>query len=620
MRTYLGYITIFLLVPVLTLFIFLSYQEWSSAESPYRVLDERIPIDSIELAQTSYMTAANGKVISELSDGGKRTYLKLEDIPLFLENLFIVSEDQKFYEHGGVDLSGISRALLINSQHDAIEQGGSTITQQLARNVYLNHDRTYNRKLSELLYAYQLERKKSKPEIMELYLNAIYFSNGAYGIEAASQLYFSKPTQALSKAELAFLAAIPNNPVHYNPLEHFDATKNRQERLLKQMVAEGELERDEYDRLIKSTIRLNLSTTVELYPDYVTYVHQELKNLVASSEGLSKPLQSSDEAVRQQAEAELGKKVEKLLHSGVTIHTALDTKLQTQSKTALQANIGGNDIEGAIVVIQHHTHELVSLIGGKDYKKNSFNRAYQSYRQPGSAIKPLLDYAPYIEETGADINQLVSGASYCSNSYCPRNYSGDSYGMVTLRTAFAQSYNTPAIRLFEKTGIKKSFSYLDAFDFKRITMKDHHISSAIGGFEYGMSPLELTNAYTSFEDGHYQPARAIMKVTDQDGKILYSWKDKPREVWSENTVSKMRKLLHEVTVTGTGRKAYFPTAYIGGKTGTTNDVKDMWFVGQTANYTTGVWIGKDRPANLQAMYARSPHMLIWKDISQTAEQ
>lgn len=620
MRTYLGYITIFLLVPVLTLFIFLSYQEWSLAQSPYHVLDERIPIDSIELSQTSYMTAANGKVISEVSDGGKRSYLKLDDIPLFLENLFIVSEDQKFYEHGGVDLSGISRALLVNSQNDAIEQGGSTITQQLARNVFLTHDRTYNRKLSELLYAYQLERKKSKQEIMELYLNAIYFSNGAYGIEAASQFYFSKSTRELSKAELAFLAAIPNNPEHYNPLKHFDATKKRQERLLKQMVAEGDLEQMEYDRLIKSTIRLNLSTPVELYPDYVTYVHQELKNLVASSEGLSKPLQSSDESVRQKAEAELGNKVEKLLHSGVTIHTALDTKLQTQSKTALQSKIGVNDIEGAIVVIQHHTHELVSLIGGKDYKKNSFNRSYQSYRQPGSAIKPLLDYAPYLEETGADINQLVSGASYCSNSYCPKNYSGDSYGMVTLRTAFAQSYNTPAIRLFEKTGMKRSFSYLDAFDFKRITMNDHHISSAIGGFEYGMSPLELTNAYTSFQDGNYQPARAIIKVTDKQGKTIYSWKDKPKEVWSKNTVSKMRTLLHEVTLTGTGRKAYFPAEYVGGKTGTTNDVKDMWFVGLTANYTTGVWIGKDKPANLQAIYSRSPHTLIWKDISRTAEQ
>lgn len=194
MRTYLGYITISLLVPVLILFIFLSHQEWSLAQSPYHVLDERIPVESIELAQNSYMKAANGKVISEISTGEKRTYLKLEDIPLFLENLFIVTEDQKFYDHAGIDLSGISRALLINSQNKTIEQGGSTITQQLARNVYLSHDRTYNRKLSELIYAYQIERKKSKPEIMELYLNAIYFSNGAYGIEAASQYYFSKPT------------------------------------------------------------------------------------------------------------------------------------------------------------------------------------------------------------------------------------------------------------------------------------------------------------------------------------------------------------------------------------------------------------------------------------------
>ncbi|WP_260285690.1 transglycosylase domain-containing protein [Peribacillus aracenensis] len=619
MRTYLGYITIFLLVPILILSIFLSYREWSVAQSPYHVLDERIPIESIKLAQNSYMKAANGKVISEISTGEKRTYLKLEDIPPFLENLFIVTEDQKFYDHAGVDISGISRALLINSQNKAIEQGGSTITQQLARNVYLSHDRSYNRKLSELIYAHQIERKKSKPEIMELYLNAIYFSNGAYGIEAASQYYFSKPTGELSKAELAFLAAIPNNPENYNPLKHFDATKQRQERLLKQMVAEDDLKQDEYEKLIKSTIKLDLSTPVDLYPDYVTYVHQELKNLVSSSEGLDKTLQSPDITIRKQAEAELDKKIKKLLNSGVTIHTALDIKLQTQSKTAVQSKLGVNDIEGALVVIQHHTHELVSLIGGKDYKKNSFNRAYQSYRQPGSAIKPLLDYAPYLEETGADINQLVSGASYCSNSYCPKNYSGDSYGMVSIRTAFAQSYNTPAIRIFEKTGVETSFKYLDAFDFNKVSKKDHHTSSAIGGFEYGMSPLELTDAYTSFNDGNYQPARAITKVTDQEGKVLYKWKDRSKEIWSKGTVAKMRQLLHETALSGTARKAYFPTDYVGGKTGTTNDVKDIWFVGLTANYTTGVWVGRDKPSTLQSIYSQSPHVLIWKDISQTAE-
>jgi penicillin-binding protein 1A len=168
--------------------------------------------------------------------------------------------------------------------------------------------------------------------------------------------------------------------------------------------------------------------------------------------------------------------------------------------------------------------------------------------------------------------------------------------------------------------MEKSFKYLDAFDFKKVTKNDHHISSAIGGFEYGMSPLELTNAYTSFNDGNYQPARAIINITDQEGKVLYSWKDKSKEIWSKSTVDKMRQLLHEVALTGTARKAYFPTDYIGGKTGTTNDVKDMWFVGLTQNYTTGVWIGRDKPSNLQSIYAHTPHVLIWKDISQTAEE
>ncbi|MGE7603177.1 transglycosylase domain-containing protein [Peribacillus sp. NPDC097675] len=619
MRAYLGYITIFFSIPVLSIFIFLSYQEWSLAETPHQVLDKRIPLDTVDLAQTSYMTAGNGKVISEISNGEKRIYLELDDIPVFLEDLFIVTEDQKFYEHRGIDVTAISRALLVNSKKSAVAQGGSTITQQLARNVFLTHDRTYNRKLSELLYAYQLERKRSKSEIIELYMNAIYFNNGAYGIEAASQFYFSKSTRDLSKAEIAFLAAIPNNPELYNPLKHFDNTKRRQERVLKQMVVQGKLKQEECDKLIKKKIRLDLSTNIDLYPDYVTYVHQELKDLVASANGLTKSLNGLDEGARNHAEAELNKQVQKLLKSGVTIHTALDINLQTQAKSAIQSQIGFNDIEGASVVIQHHTHQLVSLIGGKDYKKNSFNRAYQSYRQPGSTIKPLLDYAPYIEETGADINQLVSGASYCSNSYCPRNYNGATYGLVSIKKAFAQSYNTPAIRLFEKTGIEKSFKYLNAFQFKKVSIHDQHISSAIGGFEYGMSPLELTNAFTSFNDGSYQPARAITKITDQEGNILYKWKNQSKNVWNKDTVNKIRQLLHEVTVTGTARSAYFPTEYIGGKTGTTNDAKDIWFVGLTGNYTTGVWVGKDKPASLQSVYSRQPQISIWKTISQAAE-
>ena len=619
MRKFLGYLLIISVVPILIALIFLAYQEWTKAEAIHKVLDDKISINTINLEQTSYMTDKSGDRISEISLGKHRITLSDDKIPPFLKEIFVVTEDRQFYQHAGINAAAISRALLINRKSDSIEQGASTITQQLARNLYLTQEKTYNRKIAELLYAYQLERILSKQDILDLYINAIYFNNGTYGIEAASQFYFSKSTTTLSKAELAFLAAIPNNPERYNPLKHFEATKTRQERILKQMVQEKQLTKKEYDKLVQEKITLNIHSSIDLYPDYVMYVHQELKELVATSEGLKAKLESNNQATREQADKQLNQKVTKLLNSGVTIQTALDPQLQIEAKKALNNGITSTEIEGAAVVIQHHTHELVSLIGGKNYIKNSFNRAYQSYRQPGSSIKPLLDYGPYIEETGAKLSSQVSGANYCKNGYCPQNYGGASYGMVSLTQAFAHSYNTPAIRLLEATGIETSFKYLHTFQFKKVLEKDHRLAAAIGGFTYGMSPLEMTRAFTSFNDGNYQPAHAILKITDRQGKTLYKWRDKPKRIWSEATVTKMRQLLHEVTVSGTAKAAFFPTGYIGGKTGTTNDYKDLWFVGLTNDYTTGVWIGKDTPASIEYLAKGSPQVRIWRKISQQAE-
>ena len=226
-------------------------------------------------------------LISEISLSKKRINLRNREIPSFLKELFVVTEDRQFYQHAGIDAAAISRALLINSNSNSIEQGASTITQQLARNLYLTQEKTYNRKITELLYAYQMERILSKQEILDLYINAIYFNNGVYGIEAASQFYFSQSATKLSKAELAFLAAIPNNPEKYNPLKHFDATKTRQERILKQMVQENKLTKKEYEQLVQEKIILKVRSSIDLYPDYVTYVHQELKELVATNEGLT---------------------------------------------------------------------------------------------------------------------------------------------------------------------------------------------------------------------------------------------------------------------------------------------------------------------------------------------
>ncbi|RFU63752.1 transglycosylase domain-containing protein [Peribacillus glennii] len=614
MRTFLGFLFTIMLVPLLMGLFLLFYQEWNNVHAFHEVLDKKIPGDQIELSQTSYIKSGNGTVITEISGPQKRVYIADKEIPLFLKDLFVTIEDKQFYRHSGIDAAAISRAMIANSRTNSIEQGGSTITQQLARNVFLTHEKTYNRKLTELLYSYQLERIHSKKEILELYINVIYYHNGNYGIEAASRFYFNKRTKELSKAQLAFLAAIPNNPNLYNPLKHFHAAKKRQERILSQMVRANKVSAEEYKKIIREPIRLHPRKQPDLYHDYTDYVQNELRDLIADAEGFTKRLE--DPATRPKASKELDRKVAKVLESGVTIHTALDGGLQQQAKQAVKNRLSGTSIEGATVVIQHNTHELVSLIGGKNYKKNSFNRAYQAYRQPGSAIKPLLVYAPYIEETNASILERVSGQRYCKNGYCPRNYGGGIYGMVTIKKAFAKSYNTPAIRLLEKTGIKKGFSYLDSFHFDKVTVKDHHLPSAVGGFTIGVSPLELTDAFTSFHDGTYLPVHAIRKVTNRDGKTLYKWNQKPKKVWTPQTVAKMRLLLHEVTVNGTAKRAYFPAGYIGGKTGTTNNVKDMWFVGLTDKYTTGVWIGKDHPSSIEYIQQAYPNQAIWKEINQ----
>ncbi len=616
LRTFFGYLLTLLLVPLFSILIILTFKEWSSFQPLLTYLDRHVALKEIRLPQNSYITAADGTVISEIQREQNREYLEYEQIPQFIKDVFVTIEDRHFFEHSGIDAVAISRAILVNSQNQSIEQGGSTITQQLARNLFLNHEKTYNRKLSELLYSYQLERQLSKEEILELYLNAIYFQNGAYGIQAASRYYFQKPVSKLSKAEMAFLASIPNNPSLYDPLKHFDQTKERQIRILEQLLEVKKISKAEFDQLKNEKILLKIRKRIDLYPDYVTYVESELKELVAQSEGMTAELESKDAVRRAKAEAKLNEKVTKLLQSGVTIHTALDKSLQDKVKRTIENELTYPNVQGAAVVIQHHTHELVSLIGGKHYKKYTFNRAFQSFRQPGSAIKPLLVYAPYLDRTGADLNDRVNAGAFCHKGYCPQNYGGAVYGQVTLKRAFAHSYNTPAIRLLQATGIKNSFSYLKPFRFSMVTEQDHVLSAAVGGFSYGISPLELTSAYTSFQDGSYQPARAIRKVTDRNGTILYEWKDKKVRVWKDATVTKMKELLHSVVTEGTARKAYYKTSYIGGKTGTTNDVKDLWFVGMDETYTTGVWIGKDQPKSLEKIASQAPHLKIWKKIMQ----
>ncbi|MBN8201797.1 transglycosylase domain-containing protein [Bacillus sp. NTK034] len=615
MRTWSGFMIIILLLPIFSLLVFAVSAESQKVQGFHELLDERLELKEVSLPQTSYIKAGSGKVISEIYHPVNRISLSSGDISPFLKDVFITAEDQHFFYHAGFDAAAIGRALAVNIQSDDIEQGASTITQQLARNIFLNHEQTYNRKLSELLYAYELERKLSKEKILELYINAIYFHNGAYGIEAASQLYFNKSAKDLTKAQEAFLAAIPNNPSSYDPMKHFGHTKERQERLIDQLTEEQLISSKEAETIKSERIQLQVKQRIDLYPDYISYVEAELRELISVQEGYQDKLLKAGEQETASLSAQLEKRISQIMQQGIIIETALNPALQEKAANSLNKRLPYKDVEGAAAVIDNGTYEITALAGGKNYKKHDFNRAFQAYRQPGSAIKPLLVYAPYIEHTSAAIHDRVNAGPFCKNGYCPQNYGGAKYGVTTLEKAFIYSYNTPAVRLLDEIGIENGFRDLDKFGFKQVSEKDHALSAAIGGFTYGMTPLELTSAYTVFaNDGFYRPARSIRKVTDLKGNLLYSWADLQTQIWSEKTIEKVRDLMARTVQSGTARKARLPDGYAGGKTGTTNGYYDFWFVGLTGKYTAGVWVGKDRPGSLAAIESDSPQLLIWKDI------
>jgi penicillin-binding protein 4 len=614
MRTAAGYILVFSLFPFFLFILFSSAKEVHKVQDFHSALEDAVSEDQFNITKTSLIADKDGKIFSEMNRPF-RLYADHDEIPDFAKEVLVASEDQHFYEHVGFDAGAIMRALVKNLVFTHIQQGGSTITQQLARNLYLGQEKTYNRKLTELFYAHEIEKSLSKEEIMELYLNIIYFSNGVYGVETASQYYFQKPLGELNKAELAFITAIPNNPNKYDPVDHFDQTKIRQERLLDIMQQTGKLTEKEAAELKKAPIQLNVRKKIDQYPDFAVYAESELRELVAKQEGFLKKLdEAKSEEEKQKIYDAFDKRMSDLVNSGIIIHTSLNRDMQDKSLKAFQSRLNYNGIEGASITIHNESRQIVAMVGGNNYQKYNFHHAYQAFRQPGSVIKPLLVYGPYIEQTKASIAERVSADNYCINNYCPINYGGKQYGTVTMNTAFTQSYNTPALRLFEKVGIANAFDKLDKFNFEKIQEQDYTYAASIGGFTYGMSPLEMTDAYTSFIDGNYQPAHAITKVTDYNGNVLYEWNEPRETIWSQQTTEKIRAMMSNSLQNGTGKWAKVNKSYAGVKTGTTNNYNDYWVIGLTDSYTTGVWVGYDIPQNMESIEKDRPSHLIWRDI------
>lgn len=578
---------------------------------------EKLPV--ISLSQNSIFYDRNNKPFYIPGSGENRINLNSNEIPQIVKDIFISTEDRYFYSHKGIDFFGVARAMLVNVSSSEIEQGASTITQQLARNLYLTHERSVERKLKEIEISLQLEKQFTKNEILEMYINTIYFANRNYGIEAASKAYFSRSVKDLTLAQTAFVCTIPNNPTLYDPLKNFEQSKKRQERILGILKKQGIITPEQYTTAMNEKITLKKDSKIQEYPDYYSYVDVELKQILSGRKG--KFLTSKLSASQQSELRKLSTPDEKVLYlrnQGFKIYTSLNPYVQQAAVKAVNKRTLSTNTDGAAVVIQNDTHEIIAISGGRNYQSQNLNRAFQDFRQPGSTMKPLLVYAPYIETFGAHPDTTkVSADKYCKGTYCPQNDSKKEYGDVTMRIALQNSYNTAAIRLYEQLTPQVGFSYLNKFKFSRISQDDRtKLGSALGGLDRGVSPLEMTSAYSTFgNEGVFFENSAIQKITLRDGTVLYQNNPNSVQVYSWHTNEIMRGMLHSVVESGTARHIYMPLGYIGGKTGTTDENTNLWFMGLTTNYTVGTWIGNKRPSQpIPKNYSVPPPQKIWKDI------
>ncbi|CAM5542832.1 peptidoglycan glycosyltransferase OS=Lysinibacillus sphaericus OX=1421 GN=LS41612_05470 PE=4 SV=1 [Lysinibacillus sphaericus] len=372
--------------------------ELSTAQAHEQQIQKKIEVPEVQVQLPVTLVDQNGQTFSEEYVEWRQP-LTLQEIPQIAQEIFIASEDADFYNHVGFDLSAILRAVVANSNTNSASQGGSTITQQLVRMRYLSDEKTYERKLTELFYAYELEKKYDKDAILTMYLNESYFSNQVYGIGSAASYYFQKPIQELSIAQIAFISAIPNNPSLYNPLKHFDDTKARQERLLDTLATSGVITKEDAMTFKAEPITLNVKNKVQSYPMYSTYVLQELRWLVAEKEGYTdRLLNTQSEEEKKTIQAQLDNRLNTLYQNGLTIYTALDPTKQNHDEERITAILGNGQLQAAGAVINNSSREVVSLYAGKNYEKFDYHRAYQTRDSQGQPLSHLLSMHPILKQ------------------------------------------------------------------------------------------------------------------------------------------------------------------------------------------------------------------------------
>ena len=554
-------------------------------------------------AVSSQVFDSHGRLITTLHSDQNRLPIDINKVPQNLQNAFIAAEDNRFYEHIGIDPIGIFRAIFANLTNRGIAQGGSTITQQLAKNAFLSQEQTLKRKIQEAMLALEIEHKYSKKEILEMYMNQIYFGQGAYGIQTAAKTYFNTDVNELTLTQCAMLAGLPKSPNYYSPFNNLNEAKKRKNVVLDQMVKYGYVSAAEAEDAKNQDLGLSKShqsKEADEYASFIDYVSQQ----VAKKYG--------DDA---------------LYKEGLKIYTTMDVDKQHAAVRAMR-NLPNNytdengltQPQAAIVSIDPKTGHILAMVGGRG--QDSFNRASMAVRQPGSAFKPFVYLTALQHDMTPDTTMNDQPVTY--GSWSPKNAGGSYSGTMTLSDALAHSVNTIAVQLADQVGTKNIIANAKKMGITTLDAKDDNLAMALGGLTKGVTPLEMASAYGTFANKgvHVKPT-AIVKILDRNGNVLEDASTLEKEetktrVMPEREAYEMTTMLEGVIDHGTGTAAAIgrPAA---GKTGTTDDNKDAWFVGYTPDIVTAVWIGDDTGSHsLGEIYGGTIPAEIWKDYMSSA--
>ena len=578
----------------------------------------------------------DGKQIG-LINAGHYQYMDINHISMNLQNGYIAQEDRRFKNHNGVDWIATFRAGLALIKHGGeVTQGGSTITQQVIKNTYLTQERTFTRKIVEILLAPELEKKYSKADIMEFYCNTNFYGHRCYGVEAASLYYFGKHAEDLAPEEAAVLIGISNSPSAYDPVSHPDASKNKRDDVLNSMNEVGYLSNEDYEKAVSSPLKIVQKETEGTDENYQSSyaIHcaaLELMKMDGFEFQYTFDNKEDYTLYSKRYTTAYSEQSDRIRAGGFQIYTSLDSGLQAVLQTQIDASLSGFTelqengkfaLQGAGVIVDNKTNYVTAIVGGRG-ADDPFNRAYLSARQPGSTIKPLIDYGPAFDTGEYYPTRMVNDHKWEKG---PSNSGRRYFGNVTVREALNRSLNTVAWQILEDIGIDFGLSYLGEMEFQKLSYVDNQVPSlSIGGFTNGVRVVDMAKGYSTLANGGvYNDRTCIVKILhEKESELTKDMTPFAKQVYRSDSAFMLTDVLKGTFTSpyGTGRglglENDMPAA---GKTGTTNSSKDTWFCGYTPYYTAAVWVGYDIPRNMPGIYGATYAGKIWKNVMDEIHQ